>query len=159
MNHCKNKMKKEIKAKIKKETTHKVTTIDTTQRKQGVIAIIRKGDKFLLGYECKQSPIKNTWRLLGGKIEPGETPEQTLHRELDEEAKISITIRKKLCMKQGSYTDIDIYVYLADYKNGIPTPNMTEIDRIGWFSIEETRDLPMDAVSRNALEEFAGQAN
>ncbi len=49
-------------------------------------------DKIVLGYHSG----KNTWSLLGGKPEPGETFEQTLAREVQEESNMRILSQRPL---------------------------------------------------------------
>lgn len=50
--------------------------------------LLREGKKILLTQK-KSGPYKELWGLPGGKIEFGETPEQTLKRELLEETSLT----------------------------------------------------------------------
>lgn len=55
-------------------------------------AIIRKENTVLI---CRRAPgekLAGKWEFPGGKIEPGETPEECLYRELIEELAITSTI-------------------------------------------------------------------
>ncbi|MBU4216850.1 NUDIX hydrolase [Candidatus Parcubacteria bacterium] len=59
-----------------------------------VKAIIQRGDKFLV---IKQEfNDKAVWDLPGGRVEFGESPYDTLVREIDEEVHLSINIIKPL---------------------------------------------------------------
>src|ERR1700678_2840633 len=55
---------------------------------QVVAAIIERGGRILIGQRQpgQSHPLK--WEFPGGKVEPGETPEQALTRELEEELAI-----------------------------------------------------------------------
>src|ERR1017187_3672518 len=56
---------------------------------QVVAAVLQSGDKILVGQRMPQQSHPLKWEFPGGKVEPGESPEQALARELEEELGIS----------------------------------------------------------------------
>ena len=76
---------------------------------QVVAAIIEREGKILVGQRtpAQSHPLK--WEFPGGKIEPGESPEQALTRELEEELAIS----------GAASTEITRYRYAYPGKNPI----------------------------------------
>lgn len=54
-------------------------------------AIIRRGDTILIAQRCADDHLANLWEFPGGKREPGESFEQCLARELQEE--LGVTAR------------------------------------------------------------------
>ena len=53
-------------------------------------AIIKDGDRYLVGQRAANKAQGGLWEFMGGKIEPGETPEQALARECREELDLAI---------------------------------------------------------------------
>jgi 8-oxo-dGTP diphosphatase len=53
-------------------------------------AIIKDGDRYLVGQRAANKAQGGLWEFMGGKIEPGETPEQALARECREELALEI---------------------------------------------------------------------
>ena len=53
-------------------------------------AIIKDGDRYLVGQRAAHKSQGGLWEFMGGKIEPGETPEQALARECREELDLEI---------------------------------------------------------------------
>ena len=58
---------------------------------QVVAAIIRDGDR-ILATQRGYGAYKDGWEFPGGKVEPGETPEQALAREIREELDVRIDV-------------------------------------------------------------------
>jgi 8-oxo-dGTP diphosphatase len=56
---------------------------------QVVAAVLQSGDKILVGQRMAEQSHPLKWEFPGGKVEPGESPEQALARELEEELGIS----------------------------------------------------------------------
>ena len=57
-----------------------------------VAAIIQRADRILIGRRTGSQPHPLKWEFPGGKVEPGETPEHALARELREELAIEAKI-------------------------------------------------------------------
>jgi 8-oxo-dGTP diphosphatase len=71
--------------------------------KQVVAAFIIRDGKLLICQRTEHQPLPLKWEFPGGKIEPGETPEQALARELEEELGIDATIGPFIAELQHQY--------------------------------------------------------
>jgi 8-oxo-dGTP diphosphatase len=82
-----------------------------------VAAIIRKGDEILIARRyAGDGPEGGKWEFPGGKIEPGERPEDALVREINEE--LGIVVKAGEPYATIPHTNILLMVFLADYVSG-----------------------------------------
>lgn len=86
--------------------------------RRAVRTIVIKDDKLLVMHRNKFGTEYET--LPGGKIEVGETPEQALVREVDEETTIAITNHRLVFIEDAGDPYGTQYVYLCDYVSGEP---------------------------------------
>jgi len=104
-----------------------------------VCAIVESGGKILLTKRAVE-PARGKWDLPGGYIEAGETPEQTLHRELAEETGIEVEITALLGFFVDTYgdggTDTLNISYLATRKGGQERPG-SDVAELAWFEPAE----------------------
>ncbi len=73
--------------------------------KQVVAALIVRKNKILICQRTRHQTMPLKWEFPGGKIEPGEKPEQALQRELEEELGIVATIGRKVATIRHDYRD------------------------------------------------------
>lgn len=76
-----------------------------------VYAVCFYGDKIVIGYGGK----KEAWGLIGGTIEKGETFEQTLVREIQEESNMKVLRMKPIGYQKVTDTRDDSYPYQLRY--------------------------------------------
>src|SRR5215467_4588918 len=68
-----------------------------------VAALILRNNKILICQRTRHQTMPLKWEFPGGKIEPGEKPEQALRRELEEELGIRATIGRKVATVRHDY--------------------------------------------------------
>ena len=99
---------------------------------------------------------KDWWEFPGGKIEPGESPEEALQREIREELAIDITIDSYLTTVDYDYPDfhLTMHCYLCHLKDDIQ-PHLLEHGAARWLgkdNLEEVKWLPADVEVIKALD-------
>ena len=61
-----------------------------------VAAVIKEGNEFFIAQRNREKDFGLKWEFPGGKVEPRETFEDALKREIKEELKVSISIKSKI---------------------------------------------------------------
>src|ERR1700736_164945 len=72
-----------------------------------VAAIIEREGKILIGQRKAEQSHPLKWEFPGGKVESGETPEQALARELEEELGVRHTAAEEITRYQFTYPGLD----------------------------------------------------
>ncbi|MBA2815733.1 8-oxo-dGTP diphosphatase MutT [Candidatus Pantoea persica] len=80
---------------------------------QVAVGIIRNADKqIFLAQRPASSHMTNMWEFPGGKIEPGESTEEALKRELLEETGIEVTHATAIGLADHTYADVRVTLHL-----------------------------------------------
>lgn len=121
-----------------------------------VAAVIRDGGR-ILATERGYGDFKGDWEFPGGKMEPGETPEAAVVREIEEE--LRVTVRPTAFIETVEYDyptfHLTMHCFMCEVVSGEIT--LTEHLAMKWLTKEtlETVDwLPADVSVVRKLEEM-----
>lgn len=114
-------------------------------------AVLRRDATILLVRQC-YGPARGQYLFPGGLVEPSETLDQAVLRELAEETGLQATVCGIVGLRtraDGPRTDTYV-MFLLDWLAGEPTPDGQEIDDARFFALDELADptLPITALSR-----------
>ena len=102
-----------------------------------VAALIWNGDKFMICQRPANKACGMLWEFAGGKVEPGETKEQAIVRECQEELAIKLSVGGESMNVIHEYPDITIHLTLFNAVIADGEPQKLEHNDIRWITIEE----------------------
>jgi len=127
---------------VKKSTPH----YDVTA------AIIRKRDRVLIAQRPLGGMLGGLWEFPGGKVESGESLEDCLRREIQEELGIEIKVYEPVTQVEHAYTHFRITLHAFECKLVRGRPRAIQVADWRWVTLEETDDFAFAATDRKIIE-------
>lgn len=122
--------------------------------KEVVAALIWRGDKFLI---C-QRPANKTrgllWEFVGGKVELGETKEQALIRECQEELAITVDPCEVFTEVTYEYPDATVHLTLFNCTISHGQPQLLEHNDMKWITSAEIPNYAFCPADVEILKKF-----
>ena len=102
-----------------------------------VAALVWDKDRFMICQRPAHKARALLWEFVGGKVEPGETKEQALIREYQEELAITLNVGDVFMDVVHKYPDINIHLTLFNATIAEGVPQLIEHNDIKWILPEE----------------------
>lgn len=101
--------------------------------------------RLLAARRSKPVTLNGRWEFPGGKVDPGETPEQAVHREVLEELGVTVTLGEELVGPDGDAWRISaryaLRLWPATLLSGEPAP-LIEHDELRWLDRDDWLSVP-----------------
>lgn len=122
-----------------------------------VAACLVKGERFLLCRRPMHKARGGQWEFPGGKVEPGETKQQAIVRELREELNIEVRALEEAAQVEHCYPDLSIHLTLlrTELING--TPELLEHSALKWVTFEEAEKLDLCPADHYLVKQLKGR--
>lgn len=130
---------------MKKKTNPKIVTAAVIERDGHILIAKRKQGKQHVG----------NWEFPGGTLEEGETPEQCLKRELQEELAITAEVGGLICISEYSYTP-DWTIRLLAYRTTVISGifNLNDHEEIRWVKPTDLANYDFPEADRPIVEKL-----
>ncbi len=125
--------------------------------RHGAYGVVLRDSKILFTQK-KSGPYKGLWGLPGGKIEFGETPEETLKRELLEESSMEAGKLEFVNIATTTCEYVDMGSTYAFHQVGIIYKVLNPTFRADLISEEENRWVSLEEIILDTLTPFAKHA-
>lgn len=122
-----------------------------------VAALIWEGDRFLACQRPAHKARALLWEFVGGKVEPGETPEEALIRECREELAVTVQPKDVFMTVIHEYPDLTVRLILFNAAIAEGTPQLLEHNDLRWIKtsqIDELEFCPADEEILKKLKEL-----
>ena len=118
-------------------------------------AVFHDGERFLACRKKPGKPLEGHWEFPGGKIEPGETPEQALAREIREELNLIAEVGQKVTTTTYEYdfATIELTTFYCTLVDG--DLRLTDHDSTKWVTSTEAAHLTWAPADIPAVEAIA----
>ncbi len=118
-----------------------------------VIMRIERGEELLLARSPHFAP--GVYSTIAGFVEPGESLEQTVVREVREEVGVEVTNVRYFGSQPWPFPHSLMIGFVADWHSGEIRPQEGEIEDAGWFGIDALPGLPSRlSIARALLDDF-----
>ena len=100
--------------------------------------------------------LEGSWEFPGGKVQPGETCEQALRREFQEEIGVGFDAACELCEVEHRYVDRTVLLtfFLCTGIRGEPSGR--ESQEVRWVDAGELAELPTPEANRGVIRRLEG---
>jgi NAD+ diphosphatase len=127
-----------------------------------VIMLVHDGDRAMLGRQARWP--KGRYSTLAGFVEPGESLEEAVAREVGEESSVSVTDIRFRSSQPWPFPASLMLGFHARYASGEPSVHDRELEDVRWFTREEIREAangqsemklpPPVAIARRLIDEW-----
>jgi len=121
-----------------------------------ILAVVRKDGRLLLARNARSTT--GFWSLIAGFVEPGETFEDCVRREVMEEVGIEVEVDGYLGSQPWPFPDQLMLGFAARWKAGELKPDGDEIAEAGWFGPTDHPPIPgQGSLSRRLIDGALGE--
>ena len=119
-----------------------------------VAALIRQGEKFMICQRSEHKARGLLWEFVGGKVEPGETKEQALIRECQEELAVTLSVEDVFMDVVHEYPDLTVHLTLFNATIAKGEPQKLEHNDIRWITPSEIQNYEFCPADEEILKEI-----
>ena len=123
-----------------------------------VAALIWDGHRFLICQRPAHKARGLLWEFVGGKVEPGETKEQALIRECQEELAVTLSVDEVFMEVDHEYPDLNVHLTLFNAAISEGTLRMLEHNDIRWITVGEIPQYEFCPADETILKKLRGTA-
>lgn len=106
------------------------------EQREAIVAVLRRAGRVLAVRRGPTVSRPGYWQPLSGKIEPGETQQEAVVREVFEEVGLTVTAGAKVWESQTDDGRFRLHWWTADADSGEVVPDAVEVAEARWVTPE-----------------------
>ena len=114
-------------------------------------AIIRRADRFLITRRPDHVHLPGLWEFPGGKIEPNESPESALVRELKEEINVDVAVADEYFSIQHDYPERSVQLRFFNCRIVLGEPEALHVSEFRWVKADELQHYEFPDADRELI--------
>jgi 8-oxo-dGTP diphosphatase len=120
------------------------------------VGVVARSGRVLVTRRREGQILEGWWEFPGGKVNPGETVQAAMARELSEEVGIEVSAVRALppILHQYPHGTVHLHPFLARCVSGEPAP--IEVAACRWVTCDELRELEMLPGNKPLVEGLLG---
>jgi A/G-specific adenine glycosylase len=108
----------------------------------GVAVIWNEQRQILIDRRRQEGLLGGLWEFPGGKLEPGETVEQCIRREIQEELGIDVEVGDRLITVNHAYSHFRVTLNVHHCRHLTGEPQPLECDEVRWVTVDDLAQYP-----------------
>lgn len=118
-----------------------------------VIVAVERDGMLLMGHGVNFPPGR--YSVLAGFVDPGETLEEAVVREIFEEARVRVKNVRYFGSQPWPFPNSMMFGFRADWESGDPAPGDGELTDVRWFAPKDLPDMPPSvSISRRLIDDW-----
>lgn len=116
--------------------------------------VLVEGGRVLVTKRKAGSHLAGLWEFPGGKVTPGESPQQALVRELNEEIGVAVRVGRPLDVTHHAYPEREVLLlfFLVEREAGSPPPRAIDVADLAWVGPEGLSELAFPPADEGVLD-------
>lgn len=121
-----------------------------------VAAVIARGSRYLIAQRRPTAVLPLLWEFPGGRVEPGETDEQALKREIRHRLDVDVSVGKLISYVRHPYERyvVDLHLYECKLEQGIPRE--ANVHAFRWVTSSEFDQYPFTPADELTMNKLLG---
>lgn len=103
--------------------------------------IYNESNEVLCALRSQRMSLPGMWEFPGGKIEPGETHQETLVREIREELSCGVSMGPFITDSVFEYPEIVVHLHTYYARLAVGVPTAQEHERLEWVPVQKLMGL------------------
>jgi len=123
-----------------------------------VVAVIEHRNRYLITQRTESAVLPLLWEFPGGRVEPGESDQQALRRELRERIGAEIEI----CNKMGEHIheydryDVHLLMFSCALAAGGPAPEPRAVRDVRWVNSDDLSSYAFPPADQKTMDKLLG---